>query len=303
MAAKDWLLTALAPVLWGTMPLAAAQAFTPGHPLLIATARSLGAGLVLLLILRRPVPRGWSARILVLGIVNIAFTFALFFVSAARVGGGMITILMALSPFWAALIASPLLGERPSARRLLLIVGGLAGVTLMVSASAVRFDAIGILAGLGASACMGCGVVLFKKWGRPGSLIVFTGWQLMAGGVFLGALALSLEEFPTHLTSTNMSALVYLVAASTILAYTLWFRGIERLGAQRTSMLLLLVPVVGLAVDVLFLGKQLAVLQYLGGIAVIACLFLDAMPALDTGCGASINYSTGRTRPEPGEQT
>jgi probable blue pigment (indigoidine) exporter len=279
MAARDWFLTALAPVLWGTMPAAAAQAFAPGHPLLIAAVRSLGAGIAILLVCRQPMPRNWYARIVVLGVVNIALTFSLFFMSASRVGGGLITVLMALSPFWAALIGLPLLGERPRAQRFCWIAGGLVGVMLMVGASPVRLDALGIVAGVGASVCMGCGVVLFKKWGRLGSLIVFTGWQLLAGGMFLGVLALTLEDMPAQLTNRNISALLYLVGASTILAYTLWFRGIERLGAQRTSMLLLLVPVVGLAVDVLFLGRQLSNLQYLGGAAVLASLLLDASTA------------------------
>ena len=40
---QDWLITALAPVLWGTMPVVATEMFPPGHPLLLAMVRRLTA--------------------------------------------------------------------------------------------------------------------------------------------------------------------------------------------------------------------------------------------------------------------
>lgn len=164
------LIAVLASVLWGTMPAVATPAVGPDHPLLIAAVRSLGGGLALLLLFRQLPPRDWYGRVLTLGTVNIGLVFSLFFVSAARLPGGIIAILMALSPFWTALIAWPLLGERPRVARLLLIALGVSGVALLVKASAFRLDAIGILAGVVAAASMGGGVVLIKKWGRPASL-------------------------------------------------------------------------------------------------------------------------------------
>jgi probable blue pigment (indigoidine) exporter len=281
----DWLITALAPVLWGTMPAVATEMFPPGHPLLIATVRSLIAGLGILLVFRQLPPRTWHWRILILGTVNIAFTFALFFISASRMPGGMIAILMALSPFWAVLLGWPLLGEPVQPTRLIMISIGVAGVALLVRASVDGLDPIGIIAGLGASACMGCGIVLFKKWGRPASLLVFTGWQLLVGGILLAIPTLAVEQLPPVLTPTNLLALSYLVLASTVLAYVVWFRGIERLGPQRTSLLLLLVPVVSIAIDTTFLGKQLTSLQGLGALIILGCLFTDSKMAMRRSVG------------------
>jgi probable blue pigment (indigoidine) exporter len=101
--------------------------------------------------------------VLALGTINIALVFALFFISAARVPGGIIAILMALSPFWATLIGWPLLRERPQAGRFILIAFGVVGISLLMKASAARLDPIGVAAGVGASGCMGCGVVLIKN--------------------------------------------------------------------------------------------------------------------------------------------
>jgi probable blue pigment (indigoidine) exporter len=257
------------------MPSVASQAITPGHPLLIATTRSLCGGLLILLVFRRLPPRTWYWRILTLGTVNIALVFALFFISAARVQGGIIAVLMSLSPFWAALVGWPLLGERPQTRRFVLIGVGIIGISLLVKASASSLDPVGVIAGIAASCCMGCGVVLVKKWDRPAPLLVFAGWQLLVGGLLLTGLTLATEGLPPPLTGSDVAGLTYLVLIATVMAYPAWFSGIERIGAQRTAMLLLLVPVVAFVIDVSLLGKPLTVLQVVGVLIVFACLVLD----------------------------
>lgn len=272
---RDWLATALAPLFWGTMPALAMLAAAPGHPLLTATVRSLGAGLAFLLLARAMPPRAWYGRILVLGVVNIALTFALFFVSAARLPGGITTTLMAFAPFWAALLSWPLLSQRPRPVQLLLILVGVAGVFLLVGASASLLDPVGIAAGAGAASCMGCGIVLIKKWGRPAPLQAFTCWQLLTGGLILAVLTLVWEDMPATIAPLGVAAYLYLALACTALAYALWFRGIERIGPQRTSMLLLLVPLVAISIDTLCFGKRLSALQGVGAALVLACLYLD----------------------------
>lgn len=274
------LIAACAPVIWGTMPAVATQTIPPGHPLLIATTRSLGGGLLLLLVFRKLPPSGWYWRVLALGTVNIAMVFSLFFISAMRVPGGVTAILMSLSPFWAALISWPLLGERLQARRFGLIAIGIIGISLLVKASTGHLDPIGVVAGMAASCSMGCGVVLIKKWGRPAPLLVFTSWQLIVGGILLGGLTLATEGLPPMLTGTSAMGLGYLVMFATVSAYPAWFSGIERIGAQRTTMLLLLVPVVAFAIDVTLLGKSLTGIQSLGAVFVFTCLALDqVLPA------------------------
>lgn len=283
MAKKDWLYTAVAPMLWGTMPVAASAAFPSGHSMLIAAIRSVGAGLCILLLIRKMPPPEWHLRTLMLAIINVAFTFALFFMSATRTGGGMTTLLMALSPFWTTLLAWPLLREKIRPTQIVLIILGVTGVYLLVTRSPIRNDTIGILEGIGASICMGSSIALLKKWGRPPSLFVFMGWQLLAGGVLLVPCALALEEIPQTFTATNAAALLYIVLACTIVAYGLWFQGIDRLGAQPASLLLLLVPVVGLIVDLLIQKLTIAPLQWLGTFLIMASLFVDCLVRMHSG--------------------
>ncbi|WP_263975318.1 hypothetical protein [Leptolyngbya sp. 7M] len=80
---SDVLLTALAPISWGTTYAVTTEFLPPNHPLLVAALRSLPIGLLLIAGLRK-LPQGvWWWRILLLGSLNIGIFQALLFV---RVG-------------------------------------------------------------------------------------------------------------------------------------------------------------------------------------------------------------------------
>lgn len=69
---------------------------------------------------------------------------------------------------------------------------------------------MGLAAALGAAISMASEVVLTKRWGRPAPLLLFTGWQLGAGGLLLAPLALVLEGPPPRLGLTDAAGFVYL---------------------------------------------------------------------------------------------
>ena len=84
---SDILLTAVAPMLWGTTYFVATELLPPNHPLLVASMRSLPIGLLLIAWLRQ-LPKGiWWWRILLLGSLNIGLFQALLFVSGLSPSG------------------------------------------------------------------------------------------------------------------------------------------------------------------------------------------------------------------------
>ena len=111
---------------------------------------------------------------------NIGFFQALLFVAAYRLPGGVAAVLGAAQPLLVAVLAVPLLGDRLRPRAVLLGLLGVAGVALIVISGPVALDPVGVAAGLAGTACMGTGVVLTKRWGRPVPVLAFTGWQLTA---------------------------------------------------------------------------------------------------------------------------
>jgi probable blue pigment (indigoidine) exporter len=210
----------------------------------------------------------------VLGTLNIGAFFALLFVAAYRLPGGVAAVLGAVQPLVVALLALPLLAQPLRGRTFVLGAAGVAGVALVVLTDAARLDALGVLAGLVATVCMGTGVVLTKRWGRPVPVLAFTGWQLTAGGVVLLPLVLAVEGLPATVTAGQVGGFLYLAVVNTALAYVLWLRGIGLLPADRVSFLGLLSPVVAAAAGWLLLGQSLGPVQLAGVVLALGSVVL-----------------------------
>lgn len=257
-------LTALAPVVWGTTYLVTTELLPPDRPLLSGVLRALPVGLVAIAIGWRLPHGSWWWRAAVLGVLNIGAFFALLFLAAYRLPGGVAATLGAIGPLAVTGFALVLLGERPTRWRLGWAAGGIAGVALMVLRPGAGFDAAGIVAGLAAPVAMSAGVVLTRRWGRPVGAMTFAGWQLTAGGVFLLPIALLVEGLPPSLTVAAFGGYAWLGIVGALLAYTLWFRGIGELPVVAVSFLALLSPTVATGLGWLVLGQSLTAVQGLG---------------------------------------
>lgn len=268
------MLTALAPIVWGTTYLTTTELLPPGRPLLAAVLRALPAGLLLLAWTRVLPSGGWWWRASVLGALNIGGFFALLFVAAYRLPGGIAAVVGALTPLLVALLAPRLTGERTSPVALTASLLGVLGVALLVLRSQVDLDPVGLLAAVGGAVSMSLGVLLTKRWKRPVPLLAFTGWQLLAGGLLLAPLALLVEGPPPALDLQEMAGYAYLAGVGTVLAYALWFRGIGALPVARVAVLGLLSPLVAATAGWLVLGQSLALLQVLGAVLVVAAVVL-----------------------------
>jgi probable blue pigment (indigoidine) exporter len=269
---RQALLTAIAPALWGTTYIVATELLPHDRPLLVATMRALPVGLLLVAWHRR-LPEGrWWWRAFALGALNIGLFFALLFFAAFRLPGGVAATIGAVQPLLVAALAWPLLGDRPTRRVLTAGVAGLVGVGLVVLGPAARVDGLGVAAALAATALMALGTLFGKRWGRPVPLLLFTGWQLAAGGLILLPIAALVEGPPPALTSTNIAGFVYLGLVNTGLAYALWFRGIGRLRAAQLPFLGLLSPLVAVAAGWVILGQPLSGVQLAGALLVLASI-------------------------------
>lgn len=271
---RNLLLTSLTPIFFGTTYAVTVLALPPDRPLFTAAVRALPAG-ALLLLASREMPRGrWWGRLAILGALNIAAVFALVFVAAYRMPGGVAGVIGGVQPLIVALLAAGVLGERLNARGIAAALAGLAGVALLVLQSAVHLDPVGIAAAAGATICGALGIILVKHWGRPMPMLAFVGWQLVAGGAILVALAAAFEGTPPSLNARNVAGFAYLAGCSTLLAYILWFRGVERLGPQPVSLLALLNPLTAALLGATLLGERYTAPQMVGAALIIGALLL-----------------------------
>ena len=110
------LLTAVAPALWGTTYFVTTEWLPADRPLLAGTLRALPAGLLLVAVTRTLPHGGWWWRAAVLGVLNIGAFFALLFVAAYRLPGGVAATLGAVQPLVVVALSAVLLHERVGVR-------------------------------------------------------------------------------------------------------------------------------------------------------------------------------------------
>ncbi|MEY4519766.1 MAG: hypothetical protein RLZZ499_2366 [Cyanobacteriota bacterium] len=270
---SNTLLTALAPIFWGTTYAVATEFLPPNHPLLVASMRSLPIGILLTIGLRK-LPKGnWWWRIFILGGLNIGVFQALLFIAAYRLPGGVAATAGAIQPLLVVFFVWQILSKKPSKLSIIAAIAGFIGVGLLVLDPSARLDSIGITAAIAGAGAMGLGTVLVKLWKPPVSLIVFTAWQLTVGGLMLLPIALISEGSFTEVTRTNFWGFLYLGVIGTGLAYGLWFRGINKLSATAVSYLGLLSPVVATLIGYVFLQETFTLFQLIGiSIVLIAIL-------------------------------
>ncbi|THV31217.1 EamA family transporter [Glycomyces paridis] len=264
--AKDLLLTALAPVMWGTTYVVTTEFLPADRPFLTAMLRALPAGLLLVLISRR-LPRGsWWWRSAVIGTLNIAVFFAMLFIATYRLPGGVAAVAAAVGPLVTAGATLLILHTKVRLRTWLLGLAGVAGVAMVVLTAEAELDLVGALAGIGGAVSMAVAVVLTKKWGLPEGAgpAALAGWQLTAGGVLLVPLAFAVEGTIPALTTANVLGYIYLGLVNTALGYWLWFRGIGRLSVVPLSFLGLLSPLTAATVGWLALGQTFTAWQTAG---------------------------------------
>ncbi|AVL97033.1 EamA family transporter [Microbacterium paraoxydans] len=283
------LVTALAPAAWGTTYLVTTELLPAGHPLLAGLLRALPAGLLAVLLARR-LPHGtWWGKVLVLGALNIGAFFPLLFLAAERLPGGVAAAVAGAQPLIVLGLGALVLGERVRPVSAAAAVAGAAGVALVVLGPAAALDLWGLVAALGGVTATGLGMILTKRWGRPSGVgpVAYAGWQLSAGGLLLLPLTFAVEGPPPALDAGALLGYLWLATAGGIIAYTLWFRGIQRLPVIVPGLLALLSPIVATLLGVLVVGESFTVVQVAGIVITLAALVGGQFAARPRGTPAA----------------
>lgn len=276
MNSKTWTLalTAVAPAIWGSTYIATTELLPAGYPLHVAMLRALPAGLLLLLVFRT-LPRGhWWWRVMVLGALNFTFFWAMLFVSAYRLPGGVAATVGAVQPLIVIVLARLVMGRKMTTKAILAALAGLAGVALLVLTPHAALDPVGIAAGLAGAVSMAAGTVLTRHWQPDVPALTFTAWQLTAGGLLLVPLALLIEPSLPPMTGLNLLGFLWLGLVGGALTYIVWFRGVARLEPAAVASLGFLSPLVATLLGWLLIDQNLSPLQILGLVTVLASVWM-----------------------------
>ena len=265
----DVLLTALAPVIWGSTYIVTTELLPPDRPFTAALLRTLPAGILLALYSwRLPERRDWG-RLGVLSALNIGFFQALLFVAAYRLPGGLAAVVGAIQPLLVMGLAWALDRRQPARLAVGAGVLGVLGMAALLLSPGAVWDPIGIAAALAGAACMAAGTFLARRWRPDVPVLAFTGWQLLAGGLMLVPVAWTVDPPLPALSVTQILAYAYLSVAGALLAYALWFRGIARLSPVAVSSLGLLSPLTAVILGWALLGQTMTGLSLVGLVTVL----------------------------------
>lgn len=272
------LVTAIAPLFWGSTYIVTTEGLAGWHPVLVATLRAVIPAVLLLALIRQwPAPALWP-RLLILGALNFAIFWVALFVATYRLPGGVAATVGAIQPLIVLVLARVMLGTALSALAILAGILGVAGVALLVLGPQARLDMAGIVAGLLGAASMAAGTVLTRHWQAGTSPLVMTTWQLVAGALLLLP-ALAFLPLPATVNRTNIAAVLWLSLAGAALTYALWFRGIRRLGPNAVAALALLSPAMAVLLGWALKGEVLTAMQIIGLVMVVASILMAQQAA------------------------
>jgi probable blue pigment (indigoidine) exporter len=273
------LITAIAPVAWGSNYYVTREFLPHDAALWGAAIRALPAGLLLLLICRR-LPRGvWWWRAAVLGAMNVGAFFALIYVAAQLLPTSIASTIMAASPIALMLMAWALVSERP---RLVPVTGaavGMVGVAVMLLGEGGSVDPLGVVASVTAMVMSSAGYVLAKRWSAGVDVLASTAWQLVAGGLLLLVPAALVEGAPPALDASALLGFAYVTVVATAVAFAAWFGGLRHLPASTVGLVGLLNPVTGVLLGTLLAGDVLAWRQLLGIALVLGGILVGRIKA------------------------
>ena len=222
-------------------------------------------------------PRVWRLRrqirphlpkLWLLGLLGMSLYQSLAYFAAHTVSATSIGLILATMPLLTVLLAFPILKTRPTATLLVGALVSFAGLTWLLAAGDLpslwahgvgRGELMMLLASL--SYALYC--VLVKRWQIP-----LPTWESLYVQIICGTLLL-VPPFvlapSIALTTANVPLVLFAGLFASALAPGLWMRGLQTLGAEKTSVLMNLVPLFTAVLAIALLGESLHLYHAVGG--------------------------------------
>jgi drug/metabolite transporter (DMT)-like permease len=273
----DWLLTIAVATIWGSSFLWTAIGLDSLDPAAVAFLRiALGAAALWAYPpTRRTVDRMVSPAVLVVAVTGNAGPALLFAVAQQHVESSVAGMINATTPLAALLVTILLTRHGPGSRQVAGLLIGLLGVVTMTAPNLVGIGAepVGIMLLLVATAGYGISnniiVPLQQIYGAP----AIVGRALIIGAVLLAPLGV-FGLIRSDLTPGSIVAVTILGVIGTGTARALNATLAGRTGAARGALTTYLVPVVAIALGVLFRNDNIQALELAGTALVLAGAFL-----------------------------
>jgi drug/metabolite transporter (DMT)-like permease len=232
---------------------------------------------------RLPKLRARWRQFALLGAVNVAIPFSLISAAEINLTASLAAILNSTTVMFTAVVSAVWMGDALTARKLLGVALGIAGVTVLVGWDPIAMNwavALSVGAMLAASLAYALGSVYAKRTFAHSPPLAIASGQLTAAAMLV--LPLAAVSTPEQSPSTIVVLSVLgLALPSTAVAYMLYFRLIANVGPTSTSTVTLLVPLFGLLFGVVLLDEPVGVGTLAGLVLILSSVILI------TGLGAA----------------
>jgi drug/metabolite transporter (DMT)-like permease len=286
--AIEFALLALLATLWGASYTFIKLGVATIPPITLIAARTLIAGLLLLVIMRwrglsLPLDAASWRRFLFQACLNSVIPFTLIAWAERSLDAGLATILNSTAPVFTFLLTFAITRHEPvSLRKLFGVLAGLAGICLIVGVQAlggIGEQFVAEIAIVAATICY-AGAAIFSRGFKGLDPMAPAAGSLLSGAAILVPLSLVVDR-PWILapSTSSMLALLGLAVFSTALAFVIYFRLIQTLGSVGTTAQAYLRVPIGVAIGVLFLGETLTSTAWIGLGCVVIGVAAMTIPA------------------------
>jgi drug/metabolite transporter (DMT)-like permease len=255
---------ALTALIWGWSFLFIKVAVEGMTPTAVAGARiSLGAAVMLATVRARrialPRERALWGHFLVMGVIFNVVPFTLLAWGEQRITSALTAVLNATTPLFAALMAALLLGERLRRPQVIGVLLGFVGVGVAAGAGASDLTSsslVGSASVVAAASCYGFGFAYARRHLFTATPLLAATGQLVTATLVIAPFAVWTSvvegiDLPPH----RLVAVLLLGVLGTGVAHLLNYRSIAEVGPTRASVVTQLVPVVAVAVGIVFLDE------------------------------------------------
>ncbi len=224
--------------------------------------------------LRFPHRQDWPV-VLSVGLVRIAGVACLSFIAIQVVPPGRSSVLVWTASLWTVPIAAVVLRERMSTLRWIGLAVGIIGIVLLFEPWRFQWSDREVLVGHGLlllAAMFNASVAVHMRAHRwRSNPLDLMPWQLLAGAVLLLIVALAGEGKPAVHWSFGFGgnlAFQCLLASG----FAIWAQQtvLQRLPAISTTLMMMAIPVVGLASSIVVLGESVTAVGMVGVAAILA---------------------------------
>ena len=269
-------------LIWGSTYLGIRFAIETIPPFLLSAARFTLAGLIMLVAAKiRGAPNVTLPQFRTAAIVGALLMLANSLVGVAekRIPSGVAALLVALTPLFMVLLewARPG-GRRPTWLVTLGLLIGLGGVAALVGPASfgggTRIDLIGATTVAFGCLAWSAGSIYSRHAPRPTSALMMTALQMLAGGVFVGVLAIVRGElWGFHLSAVSgrsFAAWAYLLVFGSLIAFTAFVYLLRVSTAARVATYAYVNPVVAVILGWLLAGEAISARMLVAAVIIVA---------------------------------